>query len=114
MGWGSDWAIALYGEVPYVGGMNREAGVTARLEARLPADVYALLKRAAEMEGRSLTDFVVSAAREAAVRTIEEAQIIRLSMEDQRLMSDAILHPPAPRPALRRAFKRRDDLFSPA
>jgi hypothetical protein len=40
---------------------------TARLEARLPNDVHALLKRAAEIEGRTLTDFVVSAAREAAL-----------------------------------------------
>jgi uncharacterized protein (DUF1778 family) len=33
--------------------------------------------------GRSLTDFVVAAADEAARRTIEEMQIIRLSAEDQ-------------------------------
>ena len=37
---------------------------TARLEARLPADVHALLKRAAEVQGRTLTDFVVTAARD--------------------------------------------------
>jgi uncharacterized protein (DUF1778 family) len=30
-----------------------KASVTARLEARLPADVHALLKRAAEIEGRT-------------------------------------------------------------
>jgi uncharacterized protein (DUF1778 family) len=47
---------------------------TARFEARLPNDVYALLKRAAEIEGRTLTDFVVSAAREAACRTIEATE----------------------------------------
>ena len=45
---------------------------TARLEARLPADVYALLKRAAEIEGRTLTDFVVAAASAAARKTLEE------------------------------------------
>lgn len=64
---------------------------TARLEARLPADIHALLKRAAEIEGRSLTDFVVSAAREAARRTIEETEIMRLSVEDQRQIAEAIL-----------------------
>ncbi len=56
-----------------------KAATTARLEARLPANIYALLKRAAELQGRSLTDFVVSAAHDAAVRAIEEAEIIRLS-----------------------------------
>ena len=44
----------------------------ARLEARLPASVYALLKRAAELQGRSLTDFVVSAAQNAAQRVVED------------------------------------------
>lgn len=54
---------------------------TSRLEARLPASVYATLKRAAELKGRSLTDFVVSAAHDAAQRAIEEESIIRLSAE---------------------------------
>jgi uncharacterized protein (DUF1778 family) len=87
---------------------------TARLEARLPADVHALLKRAAEIQGRSLTDFVVTAAREAASRAIEETEILRLSVEDQRCIADGILHPPKPAPALRRAFKRRRELFGRA
>jgi uncharacterized protein (DUF1778 family) len=51
--------------------MAREP-TTARLEARLPADVHKLLKRAAEIQGRSLTDFVVAAAHEAACRAIAE------------------------------------------
>ena len=43
-----------------------------------------MLKRAAELQGRSLTDFVVTAASEAAVRFISEHQLIQLSLEDQR------------------------------
>jgi uncharacterized protein (DUF1778 family) len=86
----------------------------ARLEARLPADVHALLKRAAEIQGRTLTAFVVAAAREAACRTIEESEIIRLSVQDQRQIAEAILKPPSPAPALKRAFKRRRELFGPA
>lgn len=39
----------------------------------------------------------------AASRAIEEAQIIRLSVEDQRMFAEAILNPPAPSPALLRA-----------
>jgi uncharacterized protein (DUF1778 family) len=88
-----------------------KASPTARLEARLPADIHALLKRAAEIEGRTLTDFVVTAAREAACRTIEETDIIRFSIEDQCAIAQAILDPPAPTPALRRAFKRRRQLL---
>jgi uncharacterized protein (DUF1778 family) len=63
------------------------------------------------MQGRTLTDFVVSAARDEALRTIENAQIIRLSVEDQTLIATAILNPPEPTPALRRAFRRRHELF---
>jgi uncharacterized protein (DUF1778 family) len=45
--------------------MKQEPPPTARLEARLPIDVMARLKRAAEIQGRTLTDFVVAAADEA-------------------------------------------------
>jgi len=85
--------------------------MTARLEARLPTNVHKLLKRAAELQGRTLTDFVVAAAHEAACRTIEEAEIVRLSLDDQRRIARAIVKPPAPKPALRRAFQRRRALL---
>jgi uncharacterized protein (DUF1778 family) len=78
----------------------------ARLEARLPASVYAMLKRAAELKGRSITDFVVDAAQDAAQRVIEEDGIIRLSAEDQARFAQALLNPPAPNAALKRAIRR--------
>lgn len=99
-----------YGKLPYHCDMANIQS-PARLEARLPAAVYALLKRAAEIQGRTLTDFVVSAAHDAACRAIEEAEIVRLSLEDQQRVSEAILHPPEPPPALCRAFQRHRDLF---
>jgi uncharacterized protein (DUF1778 family) len=86
------------------------APTTARLEARLPAEVHALLKRAAEIQGRTLTDFVVTAAHEAARRTIAETDVIRLAVEDQRRFAEAILDPPEPGPSLRRAFARHHRL----
>ncbi len=78
----------------------------ARLEARLPAGVYALLKRAAALKGRSLSDFVVNAAQDAARRAIEEEQILRLSAEDQARFAEALVNPPAPNTALKRAMRR--------
>ena len=60
---------------------------------------------------RTLTDFVVAAADEAACRTIEQTEIFRLSVEDQRQIAEAILNPPEPVPALRKAFRRYRDLF---
>lgn len=87
---------------------------TARLEARLPREVMARLKRAAEIRGRTLSDFVVAAADEAACRALEEAEIIRLSIAGQRQIAAAILKPPAPTPALRKAAKRYRELFGAA
>lgn len=82
--------------------MPQEPSKTARIEARIAPDALAIVKRAAELQGRSVSDFIVAAAQEAATRTIEENQIIRLSVEDQRAFADAILNPPPPPPALLR------------
>jgi uncharacterized protein (DUF1778 family) len=86
--------------------MRQEQTRTARIEARIAPDALAIVKRAAEIQGRSVSDFVVAAAQEAAHRTIEETQIIRLSVEDQRAFAEAILNPPEPTPALKRAAAR--------
>jgi uncharacterized protein (DUF1778 family) len=91
--------------------MKPDTQPTARLEARLPPEVMTRLKRAAEIQGRTLTDFVVAAADEAACRTIEQTDIIRLSVGDQRQIAEAILNPPEPTPALIRAAKRYRELF---
>ena len=78
----------------------------ARLEVRLPTSVYALLKRAAELKGRSISDFVLSAAQDAAQRAIEDDGIIRLSAGDQARFAQALINPPTPNAALKRAMRR--------
>src|SRR5271154_7246766 len=102
--------------MPYIGVMKSETMTltNARLEARLPNQVMVRLKRAAEIQGRSLTDFVVAAADEAACRAIEQTEVIRLSLEGQRQIAEAILNPPAPNKALKKAAKRYRELFGGA
>jgi uncharacterized protein (DUF1778 family) len=90
--------------------MPQESKRTARLEARIAPDALAVVQRAAELQGRSVSDFVVAAAQEAAYRAVEEAQIIRLSIEDQRAIAEAILNPPPLAPALKRAIARHGTL----
>ena len=77
----------------------------ARLEARIAPEIHALLKRAAEIEGRTMTDFVVAAASEAARTTIERMETIRLSRESAEAFAQALIDPPPPSPALERAVK---------
>ena len=84
---------------------------TARLEARISTELHAMLKRAAELQGRTMTDFVVAAVQDAAQRAIEQAEVIRLSLADQECFAQALLSPPPPAPALERAFARRGELL---
>ena len=84
---------------------------TARLEARISTDLHSMLKRAAELQGRTMTDFVIAAVRDAAQRAIEQEEVIRLSRVDQECFAKALLSPPQPAPALKRAFSRRRKLL---
>ncbi|MDB5781310.1 DUF1778 domain-containing protein [Caballeronia mineralivorans] len=84
---------------------------TARLEARISTDLHAMLKRAAELQGRTMTDFVVAAVQDAAQRAIEQADVMRLSLADQACFAQALLLPPEPAPALKRALARRQKLL---
>jgi uncharacterized protein (DUF1778 family) len=76
---------------------------SARLEARIAPEALAIVRHAAELEGRSLSDFVVAAVQDAAQRRIEEAHIIRLAMDDQRRFAEMLLDPPPLAPAMERA-----------
>jgi uncharacterized protein (DUF1778 family) len=54
---------------------------------------------------------VVSAAQELAQRTIEEANFIRLSIDDQRHFVDLLIEPSELSSAMKRAAKAHSDLI---
>ena len=85
-----------------------------RLEARIAPDALATIRRAAQMQGRSLSDFVVTAVEAAARTAIAEAQVVRLSTEDQVRFVEALLDDEAPAPAMVRAHDRHRRLFGEA
>jgi uncharacterized protein (DUF1778 family) len=91
--------------------MPAAASTSARLEARISNDLHAMLKRAAELQGRTMTDFVVAAVQDAAQRAIEQAEVVRLTLKDQQCFMEALLSPPKPTAALKRAFSRRRKLL---
>lgn len=78
----------------------------ARLEARVDPEIKALWQKAAELEGRSLTDFVIASVQAAACKVIEQHQILKLSVEDSEAFVDALLNPAKPNDALKAAALR--------
>ena len=42
-----------------------------------------MLKRAADLQGHTMTNFVVAAVQDAAQSAIDQAEVIRLSLADQ-------------------------------
>ena len=77
-----------------------------RLEARITTDQKALIQRAAELEGRSVTDYVVSSVQDAAKRTVEAHDLMVLSAADSRAFVDALLDPPPISDRLRDSVRR--------
>jgi uncharacterized protein (DUF1778 family) len=82
-----------------------------RLEARVPADIKAIIQHAADLTGRSLTEFVVTSAREAAEEAIREHEVIMLSARDGVIFFEAVLEAAEPNDALVEAFRRRRELL---
>jgi uncharacterized protein (DUF1778 family) len=77
-----------------------------RLEARVTADRKELIERAAKMQGRTVTDFVVTALQDAARSALEESTVWQLSMDQQKAFIKALMEPPAPSRNLRVAHRR--------
>jgi uncharacterized protein (DUF1778 family) len=111
----------MYGELTYIPSVQartamptQESTRTARVEARIAPEALAVVRRAAELQGRSVSDFLVAAALKDAHQTIEDAQIIRLSVDDQHRFAELLLNPPPLAPAMKRALKARKRLLSDA
>ena len=91
--------------------MTRELSRSVRIEAWIAPETLAVVRRTAEMQGRSVSDFVVAAASEAAQKAIEDANTIRLSIDEQRRFVDLLLNPAPLSPAVKRARKAHSRLI---
>ena len=78
----------------------------ARLETRVTAEQKRLFQRAADLTGRSLTDFILTSAQEVAARTVREHDVLTVSGRDRELFVSALLQPPASSRRLRQAAGR--------
>ena len=77
-----------------------------RLEARITTDQKTLIQRAAELEGRSVTDYVVSSVQDAAKRTVQAHGLMVPSATESRAFVDALLDPPPISDRLRDSVRR--------
>jgi uncharacterized protein (DUF1778 family) len=89
----------------------QEHSRTSRIEARIAPEALAIVRRAAELQGRSVSDFVVAAAQEKAQKAVADIETIRLSREAQERFVSLLLDPPPPADALLRALKRHRALI---
>jgi uncharacterized protein (DUF1778 family) len=66
---------------------------TVRFRARVTPETLAVVHRAAEIEGKSLSDFVAASSEAAAHRAIAQAELIRAAMEHHEAFSRTVLEP---------------------
>jgi uncharacterized protein (DUF1778 family) len=70
------------------------------------------LQKAADLEGRTLTDFVIASVQAEALRVIERHQTLKLSIEDAEAFVDALINLPKPNDALKAAAQRYKRVIS--
>ena len=106
-------AFSPYSQNEYATSRTLMKAKSKRIEARVKPDTLVLVQRAAELQGSSVSEFVVAAAEKAARRALDEASTVRLSAEDQRRFVELLLNPPKPTPALERARAAHEALIGP-
>ncbi|CAN5213349.1 hypothetical protein BH09SUM1_BH09SUM1_08200 [soil metagenome] len=85
----------------------------SRIQSRISRKQKAIFERASVIQGRSLSEFIVAAAQEAAERVIQQHEIIKLTKADRKIFFKALRNPPAPNAKLKAAMKRSLELFGP-
>lgn len=81
-------------------------GKDERVAARLSTDQKQLLQRAADLEHRTLTDFMVDSGVRRAEEVIRRHEVITLSEQGARAFMEAVYNPQPPTAYLRQAAER--------
>jgi uncharacterized protein (DUF1778 family) len=77
-----------------------------RLETRVTAEQKTLIEHAAALQGRTVTDFVLTSVQDAARRAIEDHQQLELSVRDSQTFVEALLKPKPINGRLRETVRR--------
>lgn len=78
---------------------------TDRLEVHISYKQKKQFQQAANLLGRTLTDFVISSLQETALRVVQEQKITKLTSNDSQIFIQTLLSPPLPNKHLRNAVK---------
>ncbi|MCA9800950.1 MAG: DUF1778 domain-containing protein [Cyanobacteria bacterium HKST-UBA02] len=76
--------------------MSAEPKKERRLDLRLSALAKTQIEKAAELQGRSISDFVLAAALSEAYQVIEQQMVLKLCLEDSMALADAFINEPKP------------------
>ena len=87
-------------------GRNSLARKQERLETRLSPEEKETIEMAAQIRGTTVTEFVVTSAKEAAIRAIRESEALVLGEQSRKVFVDALLNPPRPNQKALSAAKR--------
>lgn len=84
---------------------------TERLATRIRREDKRLIEKAAAMSGISVSAFIKMRLREAAIKVLEEEQVIRLNAEESLRFAKILLAPPRKLPeAFSEAMRLHDEL----
>ena len=86
--------------------LRPEARKSKRVDVRLMPTTKEILERASALEGRSLSDFILSSAVSTAKQVIADHERMSLDARDRVVFVEALLKPPAPTAWARAAAKR--------
>jgi len=93
---------------------NYSSEKSERLEARLSQAQKKLIQHAADLSGRSLTGFILTALQEAANKIIREHKVITLTTHESEQFVNALMTPPKPNNAIKKAAQRHHDFLEDA
>ena len=86
--------------------MRTETVKSSHLNIRISELSKNVLQRAAELEGDTISHFVLSQALEGAYKRLSEPQVLSLNPEEQLLFFQLLENPPPINPKLSNAIKR--------
>lgn len=80
-----------------------QSSKTETINIRVTPETKALLEQAAILRDSNLSNFVINSALDVATQTVLSRNMINLSRRDSEVFANALLNPPEPNEAFKKA-----------